>query len=66
MASAGIERDAKVTINQDYIAGSDLIFVMEKQHEKKLKHRFRKYLTAVKVICLDIPDQYSYIGYRPD
>ena len=61
MASAGIEHDAHVTVNADHVAGSDLIFVMEQQHEKMLKCRFRKHLAGVKVICLDIPDQYDYM-----
>ncbi len=61
VASAGIEREGHVTVNADHVASSDLIFVMEKQQEKKLKCRFRKHLAGVKVICLDIPDQYDYM-----
>lgn len=61
VASAGIEREAQVTINADHVAGSDLIFVMEKPHEKKLKRRFGKHLAGVQVICLDIPDRYDYM-----
>lgn len=61
VASAGLDRDARAKVSADHVAGSDLIFVMEKQHEKKLKRRFGKHLAGVKVICLDIPDQYAYM-----
>ena len=61
VASAGLSHDAEVKVNADYVAGSDLIFVMEKSHEEKLKRRFKNHLAGVKVICLDIPDQYDYM-----
>ena len=61
VASAGFNHDAEVKVNADYVAGSDLIFVMEKSHEEKLKSRFKSHLARVKVICLDIPDQYDYM-----
>ena len=61
VASVGLDHDAKVKINADYVAGSDLIFVMENSHELKLKRRFKRSLSGVKVVCLDIPDQYDYM-----
>lgn len=61
VASAGLDRDARVKVNADHVAGSDLIFVMEKHHEEKLKRRFGKHLAGAQVICLDIPDQYAYM-----
>ena len=59
VASAGLAHDARLKVNADLVAASDLIFVMEKQHEEKLRRRFRKVLTGVEVICLAIPDQYA-------
>ncbi|MBK8751621.1 MAG: phosphotyrosine protein phosphatase [Candidatus Competibacteraceae bacterium] len=61
VASAGFNHDAEVKVNADDVAGSDLIFVMEKSHEEKLKSRFKSHLAGVQVICLDIPDQYDYM-----
>lgn len=61
MASVGLDHDAAVKINADYVTGSDLIVVMEKGHEMKLRRRFKRYLSGVKVMCLDIPDQYAYM-----
>ena len=60
-ASVGLDHDAAVKINADYVVGSDLIVVMEKSHEMKLMRRFKRYLSGVKVVCLDIPDQYAYM-----
>jgi len=61
VASVGLDHDTALKINADYVAGSDLIFAMEKSHEMKLKRRFKRYLSGVKVVCLDIPDQYDYM-----
>ena len=36
VASAGLAHDARLKVNADLVAASDLIFVMEKQHEEKL------------------------------
>jgi len=61
VASAGIDREADVPVTPDLVAASDLIFVMEKSHEDRLKRRFKKYLSGVKVVCLNIPDQYDFM-----
>ncbi len=61
LASAGLGYDAEVQVNADYVAGSDMIFVMEKGQEELLRKKFGKYLKNVEVVCLDIPDQYDYM-----
>jgi predicted protein tyrosine phosphatase len=34
---------------------------MEKTHKSKLSSRFKRHLSGKRVICLDIPDNYTYM-----
>jgi len=61
VASAGVGIDAEIKLNNDYVSGSDLIFVMEEDQREILLKKFKKYLNNVKVVCLDIPDQYDFM-----
>jgi predicted protein tyrosine phosphatase len=46
VASAGPDYDAEIKVNADYVYGSDMIFVMEKDHEEMLKKNFESFLEA--------------------
>lgn len=59
--SAGLERDAEVLLSSESVAWADLIFVMEARHRRKLTQQFSPWLRGKRVICLNIPDQYSYM-----
>ncbi|HXC54598.1 MAG TPA: low molecular weight protein tyrosine phosphatase family protein [Rhizomicrobium sp.] len=61
VASAGIGRDADTPLDADLVEWADIIFVMEKSHREKLTSRFRSALKDTRVICLDIPDKFSYM-----
>ncbi|MFN3816592.1 hypothetical protein [Brevundimonas sp.] len=43
------------------MAWADIIFVMERAHRAKLQRRFRAHLKRVRVVCLDIPDDYAFM-----
>ncbi len=60
-ASAGLSNDAENPVTSELIEWADLIFVMEKVHRQKLSAKFRRYLGKARVICLDIPDHYSFM-----
>lgn len=60
-ASAGLSNDAENPVTPELIEWADLIFVMEKIHRNKLSEKFMKHLRNVRVICLDIPDNYDYM-----
>jgi len=34
---------------------------MERSHRARLSRRFRKHLNGKRVVCLDIPDDYSFM-----
>jgi predicted protein tyrosine phosphatase len=61
VASAGLDKDATVTVTPELLKWADIIFVMEKNHKNRLQKRFRKYLNKQKVICLGIPDNYEFM-----
>lgn len=60
-ASAGVGRNAVVSLTEDLVAWADLIFVMEKAHYNRLLRRFRHQLPGKRVVVLDIPDEYDYM-----
>ncbi|MFB9245649.1 low molecular weight protein tyrosine phosphatase family protein [Massilia antarctica] len=59
--SAGLGGDASVPLSPEQIAWATIVFVMEKAHRRRLGERFRAHLNGKKVICLDIPDNYSFM-----
>jgi predicted protein tyrosine phosphatase len=60
-ASAGLSPDADNPLTPELIEWADLIFVMEQTHKAKLKANFSKYLAHKRVICLGIPDKYTFM-----
>lgn len=61
-ASAGVNNDADVPVSQELLEWSDLIFVMEQNHRKKLTTRFASELANKRIICLNISDDYEYMA----
>ncbi len=59
--SAGTNHDAVTPLSSELIEWADKIFVMENTHREKLQKRFRSSLKGKKIICLDIPDNFSYM-----
>ncbi|MGH8108313.1 MAG: low molecular weight protein tyrosine phosphatase family protein [Arenimonas sp.] len=59
--SAGTNHDAVTPLNSELVEWADKIFVMEHMHREKLQKRFRSSLKGKKIICLGIPDNFSYM-----
>ena len=59
--SAGIDRGAEIPLCGEAIQWSDIIFVMEQSHRRKLSKKFQPWLKNKRVVCLDIPDDYEYM-----
>lgn len=59
--SAGTEEAARIKVTEGHIGWSDLIFVMEKKHLRRLKAKFPVSLRDKQVVCLDIPDEYRFM-----
>jgi predicted protein tyrosine phosphatase len=60
-SSAGLNHDAENPVTPELVAWADLIFAMEKRQVRKLRSTFKAQLARVRVICLDIPDDYAYM-----
>jgi predicted protein tyrosine phosphatase len=60
-ASAGTNRGAETPLTPELVEWADLIFAMEKQHQRKLAERFQLLLKGKRVVCLGIPDNYSFM-----
>ena len=61
VASAGLNHDAPQPLTPALLKWADVIFVMEKAHLSRMRRRFRKHLNRQRLVCLDIPDRYSYM-----
>ena len=59
--SAGLADDAEVLLSVEQIEWADIIFVMERSHRTRLSRRFRRHLNGKRVVCLDIPDDHSFM-----
>ncbi|WP_342424672.1 protein tyrosine phosphatase [Paenibacillus sp. FSL E2-0178] len=59
--SAGTEEGARIKVTEGHIGWSDLIFVMEKKHTRRLRDKFADSLRNKQVIYLDIPDDYRFM-----
>jgi predicted protein tyrosine phosphatase len=59
--SAGTASDALVRINERMLDWADLIFVMDDQQRDALRERFPSHPALARMICLDIPDQFTFL-----
>ncbi|WP_298923244.1 low molecular weight protein tyrosine phosphatase family protein [uncultured Ramlibacter sp.] len=59
--SGGLAPDADSPVTPDQVQWADVIFVMEKSHKARLGKRFRAQLNGKRMVCLDIPDNYTFM-----
>lgn len=59
--SAGLADDAEVLLSAEQIDWATVVFVMEKAHRRRLTSRYGRHLNGKRVICLDIPDDFTYM-----
>jgi predicted protein tyrosine phosphatase len=60
-SSAGLAPDAEEILTPEHLENIDIIFVMEKMHHAKLNRQFKKHIGKAKIVCLDIPDNYTFM-----
>jgi predicted protein tyrosine phosphatase len=60
--STGINRGTMVELCEEHILWADVIFVMEPAHRQKLQRNFKKQLKHQRVVCLNIPDDFAFMG----
>ena len=59
--SAGTEEGARIRVTPGHLGWADVIFVMEKRHQDRLRTKFRQALVGKRIICLRIADEYGYM-----
>jgi len=59
--SAGTEPSARIKLTTKLIDWADIIFVMEKNHKKRITENFREQSNDKHIIVLNIPDEYQYM-----
>jgi len=59
--SAGLDHDAGNPLTPELLEWAQIVFVMERAQRAKLSARFRPWLRAQRIVCLDIPDDYDFM-----
>jgi predicted protein tyrosine phosphatase len=59
--SAGIDDGATVELDRDLLRWAELIVVMERRHEHRIRRRFRDAARGCPIVCLHIPDEYDFM-----
>ena len=59
--SAGTENNARVKVTSGMLGWADIIFCMEKKHVRRIKEKYNDIIAEKKIVCLNIPDEYSYM-----
>ena len=59
--SAGTEEGARIRVTAGHLGWADMVFVMEKRHQDRLRAKFHQALIGKRIICLHIADSYGYM-----
>ena len=57
----GARADADTQVCVEQLEWAGIVFVMERAHKARLTARFGARLKHKKIVCLDIPDRYTYM-----
>ena len=59
--SAGTQPQARVKVTAGLLGWADVIFVMERAHQRRLEERFPEAVADTPLICLHVPDDYQFM-----
>ncbi len=59
--SAGTEQNARIRVTPGLLGWADLIFCMEKKHVRRIRDRYPDIVSAKRLVCLNISDEYEYM-----
>ncbi len=59
--SAGTEDGARIKVTAGHIGWADVIVVMEKRHQERLRQKFSAALAGKPCVCLFIRDDYEFM-----
>jgi predicted protein tyrosine phosphatase len=61
VSSAGTSVEARCQVSADLLEWADRVFVMEQSQRRYLNAHFAHSLKDKKIVCLNIPDRFSYM-----
>jgi predicted protein tyrosine phosphatase len=61
VSSAGVSLEAACPVSADLLEWADRVFVMEQPQKRYLNAHFAHSLKDKKIVCLNVPDIYSYM-----
>lgn len=64
VASAGLAPDADEPVTPELLDWAEIVFVMEKRHRTTLSRRFGRHIRHARILCLDIPDDFTFMDPR--
>jgi predicted protein tyrosine phosphatase len=59
--SAGLDNGSDDTLSLEQLEWADILFVMEPRQKTRLSSKFGRAIRGKPVICLDVPDLYSFM-----
>ncbi len=59
--SAGTDKSATITVNDELLNWADTIVVMERHHRNTIRGKFPNHYENKRIVCLYIPDDYDYM-----
>jgi predicted protein tyrosine phosphatase len=59
--SAGTSPYALARVNRQMLDWADRIFIMDEEQRRSLERRFRGHPALERLICLDIPDDFTFL-----
>jgi predicted protein tyrosine phosphatase len=59
--SAGTAPDALTQVNARMLEWADIILIMDDQQRRSLRRRFAGHPKLERLICLDIPDEFTFM-----
>jgi predicted protein tyrosine phosphatase len=62
--SAGTEESARIKVTAGHLGWADVIVVMEKRHNERLRQKNPEELAAKPCVCLFISDDYEFMDAR--
>jgi predicted protein tyrosine phosphatase len=62
--SAGTEESARIKVTAGHLGWADVIVVMEKRHQERLRQKFPVEFAGKSCVCLFVSDDYEFMDAR--
>lgn len=59
--SAGTEEAARIKVTEGQLGWADIVVVMEKRHQERLRQKFPEAMAGKRCVCLFIADDFEFM-----